>query len=55
MKRLALILFKLFVILISMNFIFALSLSFFGSIILASVLAISTLFVLDKCVFKVFP
>jgi hypothetical protein len=54
MKRLALIVFKLFVLLISINFVFAISLSFFGSILIASVLAIGSIFLLDSCVFRLF-
>jgi len=54
MKKLALIVFKLFVLLVCINFVFVISLSFFGSILIASVLAIGSLFLLDKCVFSLF-
>ena len=59
MKRIGIIFLKVFVMLIMMNFVFAISLSYLTpigdlAIVTAAALSIGSLFFLDKVIFKTF-
>lgn len=59
MKRIGIIFLKVFVMLIMMNFVFAISLSYLTpigdlAIVISAALSIGSLFFLDKVIFKTF-